>query len=212
MPFVTKGTFVLRVQTNTMINLAVFASTKGTDLQAIIDEIKAGRLSEVNLKFVLSNKKDAYALERARKAGIKTVFLDPADKTREAYDEECLNLCRQEKIDLILLIGYMRILSPLLIRAYPNKIMNIHPSLLPKYPGGMDYDVHRAVLENNEVETGCTLHFVDEGVDTGKIIMQEKVKIVEGETVESLKAKVQAKEQEVIIKALKEFSRAKVTF
>lgn len=191
----------------TMINLAVFASTKGTDLQAVIDEIKAGRLPEVNLKFVLSNKKDSYALERARNAGFKTVFLDPKGKTREQYDEECLKLCQSENIDLIFLTGYMRIISPVLIRGYHKKIMNIHPSLLPKYPG-MDLNVHRAVLENKESETGCTLHFVDEGMDTGEIIMQEKVKIEAGETVESLKAKVQAKEQEVIIKFLRDYAQS----
>ncbi|MBI4049570.1 MAG: phosphoribosylglycinamide formyltransferase [Candidatus Doudnabacteria bacterium] len=189
-----------------MINLAVFASTKGTDLQAIIDEIKAGGLSNVNLKFVLSNKKDAYALERARSAGIQALFLDPMGKTREEYDGECLKICREQNIDLILLIGYMKIISPVLVAAYPNKIMNIHPSLLPKYPAGMDYDVHRKVLENKETETGCTLHFVEEGVDTGEIIMQAKVKIDQGETVESLKSKVQAKEQEIIIKTLREYA------
>lgn len=188
-----------------MINLAVFASTKGTDLQAIIDETKAGKLPNINLKFALSNKKDCYALERTRQAGMKAIFLDPTGKTREEYDEECLKLCQEEEIDLILTIGYMRLFSLPFVRAYQNKIINIHPSLLPKYPG-MELNVHRQVLENKESETGCTLHFVEEGMDTGKIIAQEKVTIEPGETVESLKSKVKAKEQEVIIKFLKSYA------
>jgi len=190
------------------INLAVFASTKGTDLQAIIDAKSSGGLDFVDLKFVLSDKQNSGALEKARKAEIKDVYLDPKGKKREEYDRECLAICTENNVDLILLIGYMRIISPVLIRAYNNRIINIHPSLLPKYPG-MDIDVHKAVLAAGEKETGCTLHFVDSGVDTGEIILQEKVLVEEGETPESLKKKVQAKEQEVILKGLKMITEAK---
>lgn len=191
------------------INLAVFASTKGTDLQAIIDGLASGRLSFVDLKFVLSNKADCYALERAENAGIKTIFIDPSGKSREKFDQECLAICQENKVDLILLIGYMRIISPVLIKAYPNKIMNIHPSLLPKYPG-MDLDVHREVLKNRETESGCTLHFIDAGVDTGPVILQEKVSIAPNETPQSLKTKVQAKEQAVILKGLAMFAKGEI--
>lgn len=187
-----------------IINLAVFASTKGTDLQAIIDAIKSGELSGVELKFVLSNKKDCYALERARLAGYKTIFIDPKGKTREEYDQECLKVCQEYQIDLIIMIGYMRIVTKVLVESYKNRIMNIHPSLLPKYPG-MDLDVHREVLKNQEKETGCTLHWVTEELDAGPIIIQEKVPIAQGETPESLKVKVQAKEQEVILRGIKMF-------
>ena len=186
------------------INIAVFASTKGTDLQAIINSIKSGELQGVDLKFVLSNKKDCFALERANKAGFKTVFINAKGKTREEYDKECLKVCQEHQIDLIILIGYMRIITPLLITPYQNKIMNIHPSLLPKYPG-MDLDVHKEVLDNNEKETGCTLHYVTEELDGGPIILQEKVAIEKGETPETLKAKVQQKEKEVIVKGIKIF-------
>ncbi|MFQ5796191.1 MAG: phosphoribosylamine--glycine ligase [Candidatus Bipolaricaulia bacterium] len=198
-----------RLRGSRRINLAVFASTHGTDLQAIIDANKAGQLDYVDLKFVLSNKKDCYALERARKAGLKTIFIDPKGKTRDRYDEECLKVCRQHNIDLIVLIGYMRIISPVLIRSYRNKIMNIHPSLLPQYPG-MDMEVHRAVIENQEKESGCTLHFVDDGVDTGPIILQEKLTIDENETPESLKKKVQAKEKEVILRGIRMFAEGTI--
>ena len=115
------------------INIAVFASTKGTDLQAIIDAQKLGQMDYADLKFVLSDKKDCYALERARKAGIKTIFINPKGKSREEFDAECLKVCQEHQINLIVLIGYMRIISKVLIEWYENKIMNIHPSLLPKY-------------------------------------------------------------------------------
>ena len=183
------------------INLAIFASTKGTDLQAIIDAKKSGSLDKVSLKFVLSDKKDSGALEKARNGGIKDIFLDPKGKKRKEYDRECLRICKENNVDLILLIGYMRIISSVLIESYKNRIINIHPSLLPKYPG-MDLDVHKAVLEAGEKETGCTLYFIDEGVDTGRIISQERVAILHGDTPKSLKKRVQEKEQEVILKGL----------
>ncbi len=187
------------------MNLAVFASTRGTDLQAIIDAKAAGELPYVSLKFVLSNKVACYALERAKAAGVPTVVVEAKGKTREQFDAECLAVCREHEVDYVLLIGYMRIVSPVLISAYPGRILNIHPSLLPRYPG-MDRDVHQAVLDAHEIETGCTLHVVDEGLDTGPIVLQGKVPVEPGDTVESLKAKVQTKEQEVILKWLKQIS------
>ena len=187
------------------VNLAVFGSTNGTDLQAIIGEKKASRLAYIDLKFVLSDKKDSGILKRASGAGYKTIFLDPKGKKKKEFDEECLRLCQEHKIGLILLIGYMRIITQALITPYKNRIINIHPSLLPKYPG-MDLDVHKAVLDAHEKQTGATLHFIDEGVDTGPIILQAKVPIEPGETPETLKPKVQAKEQEIIIEGLIRFA------
>jgi phosphoribosylglycinamide formyltransferase-1 len=187
------------------VNLAVFVSTRGTDLQAVIDARKAGQLDFVDLKFVLSDKENCYGLERARQAGIKTVYLNPQGKSREEFDAECLKACREHQIDLILLIGYMRIMTKIIIEPYQNRIYNIHPSLLPKYPG-MDLDVHREVLKNKETESGCTLHIVTEDLDAGPIILQAKVKVEENETPESLKAKVQAKEAKVILQGLKMFA------
>ena len=133
------------------MNLAVFVSTKGTDLQAIIDALKNNSLKDVNLEFVLSNKKDCYGLERAKESGFKTIYINGQNKTREEYDERCLEVCKEHNIDLIVLIGYMRIMSKVIVEPYRNRIMNIHPSLLPKYPG-MDLDVHQEVLKNKEKE------------------------------------------------------------
>jgi len=192
-----------------MLRLGILASTKATDMQALIDAIAGKKLNAV-ISVLISNKADAYALERARKHNIKAVFIDSKGKGREQYDRETAKVLDENKVDLILLIGYMRILSPWLVGKYKNRIMNIHPSLLPKYAGGMDMDVHAEVLKNREKETGATLHFVDENVDTGQIILQKKVKIEKGETAESLKSKVQKAEQDIIVKAVDLFEKGKI--
>lgn len=192
-----------------MLRLGILASTRATDMQAIIDAISSKKLNSI-IGVVISNKKDAYALERARKHNIKAVFIDSKGKDREQYDKEVAKVLDKNKVDLILLIGYMRILSAWFVRKYKDKIINIHPSLLPKYAGGMDRAVHEEVLKNKEKVTGCTLHFVDESVDAGPIIMQKEVKISNDETVDSLKEKVQKAEQEIIIKALDLYNKGKI--
>ena len=178
-------------------------------MQAIIDAISSKKLNAI-ISVVISNKKDAFALERAKKHNIKAVFVDAKGKTREQYDREIAKILEQNNVELILLIGYMRFLSPWFVNKYKNKIMNIHPSLLPAYAGGMDRDVHAEVLKNKEKKTGATLHFVDEGADTGPIILQKEVKIEKNETVDSLKEKVQKAEQEIILKAIDLFDKGKI--
>ena len=178
-------------------------------MQAVIDAISSKKLSSV-ISVVVSNKQDAYALERARKHSVKAVFVDSKGKDREQYDKEAAKVLGKNKVDLILLIGYMRILSAWFVRKYKNKIINIHPSLLPKYGGKMDMDVHAEVLRNMEKVTGATLHFVDGNVDAGPIIMQKEVKIEKNETTNSLKDKVQKAEQEIIIKAISMFEKGKI--
>ena len=192
-----------------MLRLGVLASTKATDMQAVIDAIKSKKLNAV-ISVVISNKKDAFALERARNHNIKAVFIDTKGKEREQFDKEVAKELDNNKVDLIILIGYMRILSSWFVNKYKNKIMNIHPSLLPKYAGGMDKDVHAEVLKNKEKVTGATLHFVDEGADTGPIIMQKAVKIDEDETADTLKEKVQKAEQEIILKAIELYDKGKI--
>ena len=192
-----------------MLHLGILASTKATVMQAIIDAISSKKLNAI-ISVVISNKKDAFALERAKKHNIKAVFVDAKGKTREQYDREIAKILEQNNVELILLIGYMRFLSPWFVNKYKNKIMNIHPSLLPAYAGGMDRDVHAEVLKNKEKKTGATLHFVDEGADTGPIILQKEVKIEKNETVDSLKEKVQKAEQEIILKAIDLFDKGKI--
>ena len=172
------------------INLAILGSTRGTDMQAVIDAIEKKQLN-AEIKLVLSNKSDAFILERAKKHGLNAVFLDPKGKTREDYDKEIIQLIEKNKIDLILLIGYMKILSKAFVDKYKNICLNIHPSLLPAFAGGMDKNVHEEVLKAGVKETGCTLHFITEEADKGQIFLQKKVSIASNETVDSLKEKVQ---------------------
>ncbi|MBP7805113.1 MAG: phosphoribosylglycinamide formyltransferase [Candidatus Pacebacteria bacterium] len=186
------------------MKLAILGSTKGTDLQAIIDAIKEGTL-DAEIAVVISNKQDAYILERAKNHNIPTLFIDQKNKTREQFDQDILTALEQYKPDLILLIGYMRILSPLFVRAYKDRILNVHPSLLPAFAGGMDMNVHQAVVESGVKETGCTVHLVDEGVDTGKILVQKKCAVDPNDTAETLKEKVQKLEGEAFVEAIKQF-------
>ncbi|MFH1586345.1 MAG: phosphoribosylglycinamide formyltransferase [Candidatus Diapherotrites archaeon] len=192
------------------IKIGVLGSTKGTDLQAVIDAIENGDL-DAEIALVLSNKEDAFILERARKHNLPVKFVNPKDfSSKDEFDHALREELDGANVDLVLLIGYMKIVGKELCEAYRNKIMNIHPSLLPKYSGGMDTNVHEEVLKNQDEETGCTLHFVTEEVDEGPIIMQQEVKVEENDTVDSLKDKVQKAEQELIIKAIKLFSEGKI--
>jgi len=194
-----------------MLRIGVLASTKGTDLQAIIDEMKAGKMSGVELAVVVSNKINAYALQRARTQGYKTVFLDPKGKSREQYDEALASVMEENRVDLVCLIGYMRILTPVFVRAFPRKIINVHPALMPKFsgPGFFGANVHEEVLKSGEKETGCTIHYVDEGVDTGEIIIQKKVAVEPNDTAETLKQKVQALEKQWYPEVIRGFAEGK---
>ncbi len=194
--YMTKQKFLLR--------LAVLGSTRGTDMQAIIEAIKKGELN-ASIEVVISNKPDAYILERAKNNELEAVFINQKDKTREQFDEEILKILDEKKVDLILLIGYMRILSAPFTQKYKNKIMNVHPSLLPAFAGGMDLNVHEEIIKAGVKETGCTIHYVDEGVDTGKIILQKKCSVLPTDTPETLKERVQKLEGEAWVEIIKNF-------
>ena len=177
--------------------VAVLVSGGGTNLQALIDKVADGQLPEVEIVRVLSSREDAFALERAQRAGISTaVAAEQQDVLRELKD------CGAE---IVVLAGYMRVLSPEVIEEFRDRIINIHPSLIPKYCGKGFYGkrVHKAVLEAGEKESGATVHYVDEGVDTGKIIIQEKVPVMEGDTPDTLAARVLETEHEILAKGLK---------
>ena len=174
-------------------------------MQAIIDAIENDEL-DAKIDIVISNKPDAYILEHAKKYNIENIFIDGKNKTREEFDQKVLAELKKYPIDLALLIGYMRILSPTFVRAYQNKIINVHPSLLPAFAGGMDMNVHEEVIKAGVKETGCTVHLVDEGVDTGKILLQKKCSVDPSETAESLKIKVQKLEGEALIEVIKKLS------
>ncbi len=192
-------------------NIAVLASTRGTDLQAIIDEIQSGNMPGIDLKLVLSNKK-CPALERAQKHGIEAIHLNPKGKSRSEFDREMLKILREKEIDLVVLVGYMRLLSPGFVEAFPQRIINVHPSLIPKYSGKDFYDanVHQAVLDNGDQETGMTIHFVDEGLDTGDIILQKTCPVLPDDTAETLKARVQELEKKWYPEVIRRFARGEL--
>lgn len=191
-----------------MLRLGVLASGRGSNLQAIIEAIEKGRLKAV-LAVVISNKPDAPALERARKHGAQAVFLDPkAASDRDAYDKKILERLTDEKVELVALAGYMKIVTPVLIDAFPNRMMNIHPSLLPAFPG---LKAQQQALDWGVRVSGCTVHFVTEGVDTGPIIKQAAVPILDGDTQESLAARILIEEHRIYPEALQLYAEGRLT-
>ena len=184
-----------------MIKLAVLGSTNGTDLRAIMAAISKGEL-EAEVSVVISNRKSAYILERARNYDVPAIFISHKEKAREEFDAEMTTVLNRHGVDLVLLIGFMRILSSEFCRVWQNKLLNVHPSLLPKYAGGMDTNVHEEVLKNGDTETGCTIHFVTEEVDGGPILIQKKCPIFSNDNVDTLKVKVQALEGLAFVEAI----------
>ncbi len=188
-----------------MINLGVLGSTNGTDLQSIFDAIGAGKL-DAKVSVVISNRADSYILKRAQKHNTPNVFINHKKRIREEFDSEMTNILKEHSVDLILLIGFMRILSSTFCRNWSGRILNVHPSLLPKYSGEMDTNVHEEVLKNNDKETGCTIHLVTDEVDGGPIIIQKKCKVDSNDTIDSLKSKVQSLEGEAFLEAIPLFA------
>jgi len=188
------------------VRLGVLGSTKGTDLQAIIDAIAEDRLNAA-VEIVISNRSKAYILERAAKHRIKSFFISHKGKTREEFDREMTVELKKYKVDLILLIGFMRILSGEFCQYWSEKVLNVHPSLLPKYAGGMDTNVHEEVLANHDTETGCTIHMVTAEVDGGPIIIQKKCSVKPDDTPDTLKAKVQKLEGVAFIEVIDRYSK-----
>lgn len=192
------------------LRLAVLGSTRGTDLQAIIDAVENKSLN-AQIVLVASDRQDAFILERAKKHGIETLALDKKSfSSRGEFDKKLAVEIAKRKADLVLLIGYMRILSGEFCKKFRWKILNIHPSLLPMFAGGMDVDVHEQVKKMGLRETGCTLHFVTEKVDQGPVILQEKVPVYPADSAEGIKKRVQEAEQGVLLKAIKLFSENKI--
>lgn len=185
-----------------MIRIAILGSTRGTGLQPIIDAIANGNLA-AEIVLVISNKPDALILERARTHHIKAYYFDPKNLSRSVYDEKITQCCQENKIDLIVLIGYMRILSREFVTQWKNKIMNVHPSLLPAHAGKMDLAVHQAVLDGDDAETGCTVHYVTDEVDAGPIILQRHCSVNIDDTAATLKVRVQVLEAQAMIDAIK---------
>lgn len=181
--------------------VGVLGSTRGTALQGILDAVAAGTL-DVEIVLVASDKKTAPILERAAKHGVRAQFIDPAGLKREAYDDLVTDALHEAGAELVLLIGYMRIVSAKFVDTWRGKLLNVHPSLLPAFGGLMNQSVHEAVLAAGVSETGCTIHQVTEEVDGGPIVLQTRCPVLPGDTVERLKDRVQALEQAAFVEVL----------
>ncbi|HJL73449.1 MAG TPA: phosphoribosylglycinamide formyltransferase [Nitrospinaceae bacterium] len=187
--------------------LAVLVSGRGSNLQAIIDSIEQDA-PDTQLSIVISNVKDAPALKRAEKHGIETVFLDPAvSPDRKAFDKAVIDKLKERSIDLICLAGYMRILGREFIQTFANRIINIHPSLLPAFPG---LDAQKQAIDYGVKFSGCTVHFVDEGIDSGPIIMQTAVPVFDHDDEESLTQRILEQEHILYPKAIKLIAGKKI--
>ena len=191
--------------------MAVLASGRGSNLQAVIDAIEAKQV-DARIVAVVSNRIDALALERARKHGLKDVFVDPKPfagrpDSREAYDRELLEVLQQHCVELVLLAGYMKIVTAVLVEPYANRMMNIHPSLLPSFPG---LEVQKKAIEWGCKLAGCTVHFVTEGVDEGPIILQAAVPILDQDTPETLAARILEQEHKIYPRAVQLFGEGRL--
>ena len=198
-----------------MIKLAVLVSGGGTNLQAIIDAISAGKITNACISVVISNNANAYALERARAHGIEALCISPKDfESREAFNQAFLDKLNSYNVDLVVLAGFLVVLPEMMIKEYTNRIVNIHPSLIPSFCGKGFYGlkVHEGVLARGVKVTGATVHFVDEGTDTGPIILQKAVEVEQGDTPEVLQRRVMEQAEWVILpKAIDLIANGKVS-
>ena len=187
-----------------MLNIGVLISGGGTNLQAIIDETKSGGINGT-VKLVISNKENAYGLERARLSKIKAVY--------ETDEDKIIELLKENNIDLIVLAGYLKIITPKFVDEFRNKIINIHPSLIPSFCGKGYYGekVHQGVIDYGAKVTGATVHFVDEGADTGAIIMQEAVNVEQDDDAKSLAKRVLEVEHRILKESIRLFCENKLS-
>src|SRR5271157_1995791 len=181
-----------------MKKLGILLSGRGSNFEAIARNVQAGKIP-AEIAVVISNKPDAFGLERARAMGLETRYIPSKGKEREAFDREVVAALREFQVDLVCLAGFMRILSPYFIWEFPRRILNIHPALLPSFPGE---DAQRQALEHGVKFTGCTVHLVNEGMDTGPIVGQAVVPVRDDDTVESLAARILAEEHRIYSEAI----------
>jgi len=192
---------------NAPCRLGVLVSGSGTNLQAIIDRIESGEI-HAEIACVISNRADAYALTRAARHGIPAVIHEnTAFPERRSYDAATVDILRGHKVDLVILAGFMRILTDVMVNAFPDAIMNIHPALLPSFQG---LHAQQQALDYGVRFSGCTVHFVDCGTDTGPIILQSVVPVAQDDTVETLSARIQKAEHQTFAEAIKLFVEGKI--
>jgi phosphoribosylglycinamide formyltransferase 1 len=181
-----------------MKNIGILLSGRGSNFEAIARNVAEGRIP-AKIALVISNREQAPGLERARSMGLKTRFIPSKGKDRDAYDREVVAALKEAKVDLVCLAGFMRLLSPYFVRSFPGRILNIHPALLPAFPG---LDAQQQALDYGVKFTGCTVHIVDEGVDTGPIVRQAVVPVLDDDTVETLSARILKEEHRIYSEAI----------
>ena len=191
-----------------MVNIGVLVSGSGTNLQAIIEAIEAGKIKG-KICIVISDNPDAYALKRAKKYNIETQYINYKEfNNREEFDKKIISLLKEKNCDLVVLAGYLKILTPYFINAYKNKIMNIHPTLLPSFPG---LHVQKKAIDHGVKVSGCTVHFVDEGLDSGPIIIQRAVEVKKDDTEETLTKRILKEEHQIYPRAIQLFAQKRLT-
>lgn len=188
------------------VRIGVLGSTRGTALEGLLQAVTGGSLN-AEVVLIFSDKQEAPILERAARYGVHASFLDPAGVSRSAYDDRVTALLRALDVDLVLMVGYMRIVSPQFVAGWRGRLLNVHPSLLPAFAGLMNLRVHEAVLASGVAETGCTVHQVSEQVDAGEIVLQKRCPVLPGDTPESLRDRVQALENEALVEVVRHWPR-----
>jgi phosphoribosylglycinamide formyltransferase 1 len=178
--------------------IGVLLSGRGSNFEALAASVEAGRIPDAEIAIVLSNQENAAGVERARARGIEARAIPSKGLEREAYDKQIVAALQEKGVELVCLAGYMRLLSPYFVRAFPNRILNIHPSLLPAFPG---LEAQRQALEHGAKVSGCTVHFVDEHLDAGPIILQAVVPIEDGDTPDTLSERILREEHRIYSEA-----------
>src|SRR5688572_12442733 len=182
------------------MNIGILISGRGSNMVALIDAVRSGEIPNSEVSVVISDKLDAAGLAKAQERGVETLVIERAGRKRAEHDSEIAAELKKRGVELVCLAGYMRLLSPEFIHAFPDRIVNIHPSLLPAFPG---LDAQRQAIAAGVTESGCTVHFVDEDLDAGPVILQRTVPVLEGDTVETLSARILEQEHPAYVEAVR---------
>jgi phosphoribosylglycinamide formyltransferase-1 len=182
------------------VRIGILISGRGSNMVAIVDAVQSGEISNSEVAVVISDKADAAGLAKAQERGVGTLVIERRGRNREEHDAEIITALNERGVELVCLAGYMRLLSPSFVAAFPRRILNIHPSLLPAYPG---LNVHERVLAAGEKVSGCTVHYVNEDLDAGEIVLQRKVPVLENDTPETLSARILDEEHRLYVDAIK---------
>lgn len=183
------------------MKIGILISGRGSNMVAIVDAVKSGEIPDAEVAVVISDKADALGLEKARERGVETVVVERNGRSRVDHDAEIISELQKRSVELVCLAGYMRLLSPSFVQAFPNRIINIHPSLLPAFPG---LDAQHQAIEAGAKLTGCTVHYVDELLDHGEVILQREVMVSEDDTSETLSARILEQEHTVYVEAVRD--------